>query len=102
MVRLIRMLAELDQHDEVDTFMRRLTNYMRSPAEWVLAAGLAKELGRKELAIYVAKQAVDAGVVLDRHGYPTLSLTRVARPGDRKSTRLNSSPYCASRMPTSG
>src|SRR3546814_10195821 len=34
-------------------------------------------------------------------GDASMSAYEITHPGDRKSTRLNSSPYCAPRMPSS-
>ena len=71
-VRLTRMLAALEQDDLVETFLNKLMTDATSGAEWTLVANFAIEVGRQDLSVRVAKQAIRDGIVLTETGYPAL------------------------------
>ncbi len=71
-VRLTRMLAELEQDALVETFLEKLMVDAKSGAEWMLVANFAIEIGRQDLSVRVAKQAIRDGIVLTETGYPAL------------------------------
>jgi len=73
LVRATRLLAMLKQDRLVKTFVRQLAAATKHPAEWILLARLATDLGRSDLAIQVAKLAIRQGVVLTVAGYPKLA-----------------------------
>ena len=77
LVRVIRMLHEIDPHDEaghVGLFLRRAIKDGKGAVQFALLARLADEAQRPDLAIAVAKQALLAGVTLTQLGYPVLPI----------------------------
>jgi soluble lytic murein transglycosylase len=74
LVRLARELAECSADDYVPPFLRRLVDQAKSPAEFTLAAHLAKEVARPDLAVTAAKYASYSGVTLLEEGYPLTEL----------------------------
>jgi soluble lytic murein transglycosylase len=77
LVRVIRLLHEIDPHDTGDhagLFLRRLTKDSEGAARLELLARLAQEVGRSDQAIAVAKQALQAGTPLVVPGYPVLAV----------------------------
>jgi soluble lytic murein transglycosylase len=86
-VQIIRMLAELDQRKLLRPFFNQLIRTVKKPADWRLMTDLAKDIGRDDLAIHVAKQALKRGVVLADAGYPTLPTTKV-----RATARAQTNP----------
>lgn len=71
-VRLTRMLAELERNDLVETFLEKLMVDATSGSEWTLVANFAIEVGRQDMSVRVAKQAIRDGIVLTETGYPAL------------------------------
>ena len=74
LVRLVKILAELNLRDEIDSFVRQLVRTAKTAPEWTMLADLARNHGRDDLAIYIAKRALRDRVVLSRLGYPDLHL----------------------------
>ena len=77
LVRVARVLHEIDPHDNADRvglFLRRMIRDASTAAEFVLLGRLATELRQPEEAIFAAKQAFQTGVVLIGSGYPMLAL----------------------------
>lgn len=79
-VRLVRMLAALENRDLVETFFESLMRDAGHEADWTLIANLAAEIGRQDLSVRAAKRAVRAGVVLPEAGYPALAVSLGAVP----------------------
>ncbi len=77
-VRVTRMLAEIEGRtdEKVTAFLRRISLDSQAPADYVLAARLAREVGRRDLAVAAAKDAAQNEVFLVEAGYPTID----ARP----------------------
>ena len=77
LVQVVRLLHEIDPHDNADRaglFLRRMVRDAVSPSDWVLLGKLATEVRQPDEAIFIAKQALLHGVVLTNSGYPMLSL----------------------------
>ncbi len=77
LVQAARLLHEIDPGDSagrVGLFLRRMARDVTDAADWPLLGRLAIELNRPDEAIFVAKQAFQAGVVLTGSGYPEVSL----------------------------
>ncbi len=77
LVQAARLLHEIDRADSagrVGLFLRRMAKDTTDPADWPLLGRLAIELNRPDEAIFIAKQAFQAGVVLSSSGYPEISL----------------------------
>lgn len=75
-VRVARLLAQVlgPDGDRQAAFLRRLSLDAKSPGEYALAARLARETGRPDLAIAAAKDAAQNGIFLVDSGYPTVSV----------------------------
>lgn len=82
LVRLLRMMAEIDQTDRMRSFLIRLAEAAKSPAEFRLLAELGKELGRPDFGVAVAKVARQQGIELIDYLYPTTKLPAGDQPED--------------------
>ena len=69
LVGACRLLAELGQREQLRPFFMALLA-AAEPGESVLVARLARELGRIDLAVAVAKRAGRTGLALIEEGYP--------------------------------
>ncbi|MAG98988.1 MAG: lytic murein transglycosylase [Rhodospirillaceae bacterium] len=74
LVDVCRVLAELEQREHLRPFLLALEAATASPGERALVARLARELGRIDLSVALAKRAARAGVALIQRGYPVLRL----------------------------
>lgn len=77
-VQVARLMAEIGGGDDerVTTFLRRISLDAKEPADYTLAARLASELGRRDLAVAAAKDAAQNDIFLVEAGYPMID----ARP----------------------
>lgn len=76
LVRLLYKLSEVDARDTFRLFFRDLARDLTNPIDLSLLAELATTVNRPEEAVYAARQAIKAGVMLPRTGYPVLPLDR--------------------------
>lgn len=74
------VLAGLDEDDALVPFLRHIAWRSKTPQEWVLAAELAREADRNEVAVYIARRAARDGIILGDLGYPTLSMPEEIPP----------------------
>ena len=65
-------LASLDDDTVLIPLLRHIAWRGKTATEWVKAAKLARDAGRTEIAVYIARRAAKSGVVLRDLGYPTL------------------------------
>jgi soluble lytic murein transglycosylase len=73
--QLARMLNLIDPvADREGIFVRRLGSNAKTAQDYALVARLAQDLVRPDLAVTVAKQAVQDGVTLINAGYPVVSM----------------------------
>jgi soluble lytic murein transglycosylase len=79
LVRVVRLLDEVDQAGRARPFLSRLFEQAKTPTEIRLIADLANELG-KEYAVSVAKQARQKGVELFDYLFPLRAVPRGAGP----------------------
>ena len=70
--QIVRIMAAVDRRREVRTFMMATAAAAKQPANWSLAARLAQDIGRHDLAVSVSKLALREGIVLGNTGYPAL------------------------------
>lgn len=84
LVRVARQLSAVGEKNRIRPFIVNLTNRAQKPTDYVLLAGLAKSLGRDDLAIHVAKEARQSGVELTEFLFPTLRVP----PGDMPEPAL--------------
>ena len=80
LVRAIRALASVDADQTLTPFFRQLARLASGPAMWTHTARLARDVGRRDLAILVAKKAEQTGVVLSESGYPALPIQHGQEP----------------------
>lgn len=74
LVRAIRLLSLAGEREDERAFVLRLAELSESGAWKDLAASLAHEINRPDLAVAVARQAIRSGTPLIRNGYPVLSI----------------------------
>jgi soluble lytic murein transglycosylase len=82
LVRLMRMMGELEQTDRVRSFMVRLAEAAKTPVEFRLLAELGKDIGRPDFGVAVAKVARQQGIELVDVLYPTTKLPAGDAPED--------------------
>jgi soluble lytic murein transglycosylase len=73
-VRATRIFLELGYRDESKAFLLHLADNATTPTQFAMLATLAETNGRTDLAIAVAKRAIDAGTPLMVHGYPVTAV----------------------------
>ena len=73
-VRAVRALAEIEGRDDekVTAFLRRISIQSKEPEDYALAARLARELRRPDLAVAAAKDAAQDEIYLVEAGYPVI------------------------------
>jgi soluble lytic murein transglycosylase len=70
---VVHRLAAIGEIGRIDPFVLRLVEVADKPAQMTLTARLARDSGRVDLALTVARRAFRDGVTLIDAGYPTLS-----------------------------
>jgi soluble lytic murein transglycosylase len=78
LVRAARMLGQIDEGDRLRPFIQQLNANAMKPVDRQLAADLAAELDRDDLAVAAAKDADRAGVPLIARGWPLLRVPKTA------------------------
>ena len=73
-VRAARIFFELNDAAHSKVFLLHLADNASSPTMFAMLAALAESGGRIDLAIAVAKRAIEAGTPLMIHGYPTTEI----------------------------
>jgi soluble lytic murein transglycosylase len=73
-VRAARIFFELGEAAHGKTFLLHLADNAKTPAKFAMLANLAEISGRIDLAIAVAKRAIEAGTPLMIHGYPITTI----------------------------
>ena len=74
LVRATRILLDLSYRDQGKIFLLNLVDNAATPTQFAMLAALAEAGGRIDLAVAVAKRAIDAGTPLMIRGYPVTSL----------------------------
>jgi soluble lytic murein transglycosylase len=80
LAQLTRLMAEIGAQDLAAPFLAALANDESNPAAASLAASLAHEIGRPDLAVRVARSARRDGDILVDLGYPIRNLPAGAGP----------------------
>lgn len=81
LVRAARLLADVEEHDRVKHFVRRLVDVAETPGHHRAASQLAMGLGRPDLAVSAAKRSAQrAGVMIADEGWPTIRVPDGDRP----------------------
>ena len=73
-VRAARMFFELGDRVHAKAFLLHMADNAKTPAKFAMLAHLAETSGRIDLAIAVAKRAIEAGTPLMIHGYPVTAI----------------------------
>ena len=73
-VRAARLFFELGDRDHAKHFLLHMADNAKTPTMFAMLANLAETSGRIDLAIAVAKRAIEAGTPLMIHGYPVTDL----------------------------
>jgi soluble lytic murein transglycosylase len=73
-VRAARIFFELGDRDHGKAFLLHMADNAKTPATFAMLATLAETCGRIDLAIAVAKRAIEAGTPLMIHGYPVTEI----------------------------
>src|SRR6516162_363027 len=73
-VRAARIFLELGYRDQSKSFLLNTADSATTPTQFAMLATLAETNGRIDLAIAVAKRAIDAGTPLMIHGYPVTAI----------------------------
>ncbi len=79
--RVVRRLTAIRETARIDPFVLRLIEVADKPEQLVLTARLARDAGRTDLALTVARRAARDGVTLIDAGYPLLPRAVVAPNG---------------------
>jgi soluble lytic murein transglycosylase len=80
LVRVVHLLAQLDQSDRTRVFLQKMTDDSSQPTELRMIADLAHGMGRDDLAVMVAKSAHSKGVDLIDYLFPVRALPPGAGP----------------------
>jgi soluble lytic murein transglycosylase len=73
-VRAACIFFDLGDRERGKVFILHLANHANSPQMFAMLAELAESSGRIDLAIAVAKRAIEAGTTLMIHGYPVTAI----------------------------
>ena len=73
-VRVAALLAEAGDREHTRVFVTHLADMTHDQIDFAMLAALAETRGRIDLAIMVARKALDAGTPLMVHGYPVTAL----------------------------
>ena len=85
LVRVVKRLAALGRADRTDRLIAHLFEDAESRESARLVADLAVSIGRRDLAVGMARDLRRAGMILPRHLYPRVAL--LTRPGGRMSPK---------------
>ena len=80
LVEAIRILGEIGAHDYQSDFLRTLTSEIRTEPEHQLAAQLASQIGRPDLAVMTHRSARVNGFDASAYGYPTVRIPTDSEP----------------------
>ena len=74
LVRATRILLDLGYRDQGKVFLLSMADNAATPTQFAMLATLAESSGRIDLAVAVAKRAIDFGTTLMIRGYPVTAL----------------------------
>jgi soluble lytic murein transglycosylase len=74
LVRATRVFFDLGYREQGKTFLLSMADKATTPVQFAMLATLAETSGRIDLAIAVAKRAIEAGTPLMIHGYPVTTI----------------------------
>jgi soluble lytic murein transglycosylase len=74
LVRAAQLFLAAGDREHAKAFLMQMADAAKTPLDFAMLASLAEGYGRVDLAITVARRAVDAGMPLMVHGYPVTTL----------------------------
>lgn len=74
LVRVVQLFLAAGDHGHARTFLNCLADQAKTPLDFAMLASLAESHGRIDMAIGMARRAIDAGMPLMVHGYPITAL----------------------------
>jgi soluble lytic murein transglycosylase len=74
LVRAAQLFLDAGDREHAKAFLMQLADAAKTPLDFAMLASLAESHGRIDLAIAVARRAIDAGMPLMVHGYPVTTL----------------------------
>jgi peptidoglycan lytic transglycosylase len=74
LVRAAQLFLAAGDRDHARSFLMQMADAAKTPLDFGMLASLAEGYGRVDLAIAVARRAIDAGMPLMVHGYPVTNL----------------------------
>jgi soluble lytic murein transglycosylase len=74
LVRAAALFAAANDRDHIRVFLMQQADLAKKPIEFAMIASFAEQRGRVDVAIAVARRAIDAGMPLMIHGYPVTTL----------------------------
>ena len=74
LVRAAHLFLGAGDRDHARAFLIQMADNAKTPLDFSMIAALAESYGRIDLAIAVARRAIDAGMPLMVHGYPITTL----------------------------
>ena len=74
LVRAAQLFFGAGDREHARTFLNQLADAAKTPLDFAMLASLAESHGRVDLAIGMARRAIDAGMPLMVHGYPVTTL----------------------------
>ena len=74
LVRAAALFLDVGDRAHAATFLMHMAKHAKRPVDFAMLAALAERHGRIDLAIAVARRAIDAGTPLMVHGYPVTAL----------------------------
>ena len=72
LVRALRYIEAAGEDDRARPFINRLAEIAPSPEGVFLLAEIARAEGRPEIALQIAKEGINRGIILPEHGYPLI------------------------------
>lgn len=76
LVRAAQLFLAAGDREHARAFLLQMADRAKRPLDFSMLASLAEAYGRVDLAIAVARRAIDAGMPLMVHGYPITALPR--------------------------
>ncbi|KAF0139579.1 MAG: soluble lytic murein transglycosylase, partial [Rhodospirillaceae bacterium] len=77
---IITLLTEIGQQEAIRPFVFRLGELAKTPGQHALAAKLAINASRPDIAVALARRSAQSGVILTASGYPLLRLRTKVPP----------------------
>ena len=74
LVRAAQLFLAAGDREHARAFLLQMADRAKRPLDFSMLASLAESYGRVDLAIAVARRAIDAGMPLMVHGYPVTAL----------------------------